>query len=161
VITPCEATMIDLRSFRDSLPDEPLPTTHAEIVSAGWAIMEDTGFLGHVGPVYTKPHGDILRSGFLAEAKHRNRRDVVQGGMIMTFADRGLALAGRRAIHNGPQATVQLDTHFISPGHLGEFIECASTVVRKTRTLMFISGVVFSGDRLIASANGIWKILKP
>lgn len=153
--------MINLQSLRDRLPPEPVPTTHAEIISAGWTIMEDTGFLGHVGPVYTKQCDDILRSAFLGEDKHRNRRDVVQGGMIMTFADRGLALAGRRAIDNGPQATLQLDTHFISPGHLGEFIECASTVVRKTKTLMFISGVIFCGDRLIATANGIWKILKP
>jgi acyl-coenzyme A thioesterase PaaI-like protein len=152
--------MIDLDTIRAAIADESEPRSADDLRAAGWTIMPDTGFLGYVGPVWLKDHPDHHRAGFLAEDKHRNRRGVVQGGMIMTFADRALAMAGRHMHDDGPQATLQLDVHFISPGHLGEFIECFSTVTRKTKTLMFITGIVCHRDRVIATANGLWKILK-
>jgi acyl-coenzyme A thioesterase PaaI-like protein len=152
--------MIDLDVIRAGLAGERTPTSEAELREDGWEIMPDTGFLGYVGPIWIKDHPDHFRAGFLAEDKHRNRRGVVQGGMIMTFADRALAMAGRKVNFDGPQATLQMDTHFISPGHLGEFIECFSTVTRKTKTLMFITGIVCHEERVIATVSGLWKMLR-
>jgi len=57
------------------------------------------------------------------------------------------------------QATVQLDVHFIDAVQVGEFVECKATVVRRTRSLIFMSGDLVVGDRVVATAKGVWKTL--
>src|SRR6185503_12882928 len=77
-------------------------------VAHGWEIYPGEGFIGLVGPFWMKREGESYRYGFLAEKKHHNRRGVVQGGMIMTFADRSLGMTAWYANNKQPQATVHL-----------------------------------------------------
>jgi acyl-coenzyme A thioesterase PaaI-like protein len=74
----------------------PLEAEHpeSELAAEGWRPVKDHGFIGLVGPIYSRKHEDGLEFGFRAQAKHANLRNVVQGGMLMTFADRAL---GRNA----------------------------------------------------------------
>ena len=58
----------------------------------GWEAYTDEGFIGLVGPLWTRMEGDTRRFAFKAEHKHHNRRGVVQGGMLMTFADRTMGM---------------------------------------------------------------------
>ena len=76
----------------------------------------------------------------MAEPKHHNRRGVVQGGMLMTFADRSMGMTCWYANERQPQATVQLDMHFVDAVQVGEFVEAKCKVVRRTRSLIFMSG---------------------
>ena len=50
--------------------------------AAGWEPYRDEGFIGLVGPFWSRPSGDSYLYAFLAEPKHHNRRGVVQGGML-------------------------------------------------------------------------------
>jgi acyl-coenzyme A thioesterase PaaI-like protein len=134
-----------------SLPFDP--------AAEGWEPYVDEGFVGLVGPFWQKTEGETVRYGFLAEPKHHNRRGVVQGGMLMTFADRSLGMAAWFANERRPQATIQLDVHFIDAVHIGEFVEAQSRVVRRTRSVIFMSGTLAVGTRVVATANGIWKSL--
>ncbi len=123
--------------------------------SAGWEPYRDEGFIGLVGPFWTRPSGDGYRYAFLAEPKHHNRRDVVQGGMLMTFADRAMGMTCWYANGRVPQATVQLDVHFVDAVQIGEFVEAKCEVVRRTRSLIFMTGVLVVGTRVVATAKGI------
>lgn len=125
----------------------------------GWETYADEGFIGHVGPFWMKQDGDSYRYAFVAQKKHHNRRGVVQGGMIMTFADRSLGMTAWYANNRQPQATVHLDVHFVDAVQIGEFVEAKCRVVRRTRSLIFMSGEVSVGDRVVATANGVWKTL--
>ena len=58
-----------------------------------------------------------------------------------------------------PQATVQLDVHFIDAVQVGEFVECRAKVVRRTRSLVFMAAELVVGERVVATANGVWKTL--
>jgi acyl-coenzyme A thioesterase PaaI-like protein len=58
-----------------------------------------------------------------------------------------------------PQATVQLDMQFLDAVQIGEFVECLAKVVRRTRSLVFMSGELVVGDRVVATATGVWKTL--
>lgn len=127
--------------------------------AAGWTHHQDDGFLGLVGPIWEIPDGDSFRYAFLAEDKHHNRRGVVQGGMLMTFADRSMGRTCWYANGQQPQATVQLDMHFTDAVRIGEFIEARCTVVRKTRALVFMSADLMAGNRVVATAKGVWKTL--
>ena len=127
--------------------------------AAGWQAYRDEGFIGLVGPFWTRMDGDKHLYAFLAEPKHHNRRGVVQGGMLMTFADRTMGMTCWYANGQVPQATVQLDVHFIDAVRIGEFVEAKCTVVRRTRSLIFMSADLVVGDRVVASAKGVWKTL--
>jgi acyl-coenzyme A thioesterase PaaI-like protein len=127
--------------------------------AAGWEPYPDKGFIGLVGPFWMRQCGDSFRYAFLAQPKHENRRGVVQGGMLMTFADRSMGMTCWYANGRRPQATVQLDVHFIDAVQIGDFIESRCRVVRRTRALVFMSGELVVGDRVVATANGVWKTL--
>ena len=125
----------------------------------GWEAYTDEGFIGLVGPLWTRMEGDTRRFAFKAEHKHHNRRGVVQGGMLMTFADRTMGMTCWYANGQRPQATVQLDMHFIDAVQVGEFVESKCKVVRRTRALVFMEGELVVGDRVVATAKGVWKTL--
>src|SRR6187549_3153596 len=125
----------------------------------GWQPYTDEGFIGLVGPFWTRIEGDAHFYAFKADHKHHNRRGVVQGGMLMTFADRSMGMTCWYANGQRPQATVQLDMHFIDAVQVGEFVEAKCKVVRRTRALIFMSADLVVGERLVATANGVWKTL--
>ena len=150
------------------MPDTDIPAdrsaatakaTAFDPAAAGWEPYKDEGFIGLVGPFWMRLLGDSYRYAFLAEAKHHNRRDIVQGGMLMTFADRSMGRTCFYANERQPQATVQLDVHFIDAVQVGEFVEAKCKVVRRTRSLVFMSADLVVGTRVVATANGVWKTL--
>jgi acyl-coenzyme A thioesterase PaaI-like protein len=138
----------------------PTPDAAFDPAKAGWTPYTDEGFIGLVGPLWQRPDADGFRYAFMAEHKHHNRRGVVQGGMLMTFADRAMGMTSWYANGQQPQATVQLDVHFIDAVEIGEFVEAQCRIVRKTRTLVFVAADLVIGPRAVATASGIWKILQ-
>jgi uncharacterized protein (TIGR00369 family) len=127
--------------------------------AAGWEPYRDEGFIGLVGPFWTRQSGEHHHYAFLADPKHHNRRGVVQGGMLMTFADRAMGMTCWYANERQPQATVQLDVHFVDAVQIGEFVEAKCKVVRRTRSVIFMSAELVVGTRVVATANGVWKTL--
>ena len=129
--------------------------------AAGWEPYTDEGFIGLVGPFWSKKQRgcETPQFAFQAAKKHHNRRGVVQGGMLMTFADRSLGMTAWYANDKKPQATVHLDVHFIDAVQIGDFVEARCRVVRRTRSLIFMSGEFVVGERTVATANGVWKAL--
>ena len=125
----------------------------------GWEPYSDEGFIGLVGPLWQKTDEQGIRFAFLAERKHHNRRGVVQGGMLMTFADRALGMTAWHANGCRPQATIQLDVHFVDAVRIGEFVEAQCRVMRRTKSVLFLSATLVVGSRVVATANGIWKVL--
>src|SRR5580765_3473969 len=140
-------------------PAKPTVATNVAVfdpAAAGWEPYRDEGL---VGPFWARPSGDSFLYAFLAESKHHNRRGVVQGGMLMTFADRSMGMTCWYANERQPQATVQLDMHFVDAVQVGEFVEAKCRVVRRTRSLVFMAADLVVGPRVVATANGVWKTL--
>jgi len=135
--------------------------THDALVADGWAPLDSGGFIEIVGQIYVKEDGDTVRYGFMAEPRFKNRRSVLHGGYLSAFADRTLALAGRRVNNSGPQATIELSVRFIDAVQIGEFVESVPEVVRKTRSVIFVRGTMVVGSRTVATADGIWRIFAP
>ena len=126
----------------------------------GWTIQEDHGFIDLVGPFWRQVTTDNrVRYGFSADTRHVNLLSVVQGGMLMTFADRAMGLEAWAAAGGAPCATVQFSAQFASGGKIGSFLEIEPVVIRKTASLVFISGSVTQADEVVLQAHGTWKIL--
>ncbi|MET3841443.1 acyl-coenzyme A thioesterase PaaI-like protein [Bradyrhizobium sp. OAE829] len=131
-----------------------------KLKSDGWKIVETTGFLHLIGPLWQRTVDGELEFALITEDKHHNRRGLVQGGVLMTFADRTCGITARHVSGKPTLATVQLDTHFVESGKIGEVLISKPHVVRATRSLIFITTEVTVDKRCIAMASGVFKILK-
>jgi acyl-coenzyme A thioesterase PaaI-like protein len=132
----------------------------AKLKASGWTVVETTGFLHLVGPLWQRVVNGEHEYALVAQDKHHNRRGLVQGGVIMTFADRTCGMTARYVSGRPTLATIQLDTHFVESGKIGEILLSKPRVVRATRSLIFISTEVTVDKRCIAMASGVFKILK-
>jgi acyl-coenzyme A thioesterase PaaI-like protein len=132
----------------------------AKLKSDGWTIVETSGFLHLIGPLWHRLVNGEHEYALVTEDKHHNRRGLVQGGVLMTFADRTCGMTARYISGKPTLATVQLDTHFVEAGKIGEVLISRPRVVRSTRSLIFITTEVMVEKRVIAMANGVFKILK-
>ena len=128
-------------------------------VPDGWEVLKTQAFGTHVGPFYRPIEGDGSTFGFWADERHGNKRGVVHGGMIATAFDVALGNASWAAAKQHPSATVQLTVQYVGALQLGEFGIIRADVVRATRSLVFIRGTMSVEDRIIATADGVWKIL--
>jgi acyl-coenzyme A thioesterase PaaI-like protein len=131
-----------------------------KLKSSGWTIVESTGFVHLVGPLWQRVVGGEHEYALVAQDKHHNRRGLVQGGVLATFADRTCGMTARVVSGRPTLATVQLDTHFVDSGKIGEILISKPRVVRATRSLIFVSTEVTVDKRCIAMASGVFKILK-
>jgi acyl-coenzyme A thioesterase PaaI-like protein len=132
----------------------------AKLKSDGWTIVETSGFLHLIGPLWHRLVNGEHEYALVTEDKHHNRRGLVQGGVLMTFADRTCGMTARYISGKPTLATVQLDTHFVEAGKIGEVLISRPRVVRSTRSLIFITTEVTVDKRVLAMANGVFKILK-
>jgi acyl-coenzyme A thioesterase PaaI-like protein len=132
----------------------------AKLKTDGWKIAETTGFMHLIGPLWERLVNGELEFALIAEDKHHNRRGLVQGGVLMTFADRTCGITARFVSGKPTLATVQLDTHFVEAGKIGEILISKPHVVRSTRSLIFITTEVTVDKRCIAMASGVFKVLK-
>lgn len=129
-------------------------------VPDGWVIRPGKAFNTHVGPFYQREGGDSRHCGFVADARHGNKRGVVHGGMLATAFDVALGNASWDAAGQKPCATVQLNVQFVGAMQLGEFAEIEAEVVRAARSVVFLRGMMRVGERVIATADGVWKVLQ-
>ncbi|WP_201839973.1 PaaI family thioesterase [Microvirga zambiensis] len=123
----------------------------------GWIRHVDDGFIEWVGPIWEKRDESGLRFGFLADARHRNRSGVVQGGMLATLADRAMGVTARGG-EDHRQATIQLSLAYVASAAIGEFVEARCEIIRRTRSVIFMSATLASNGRIVATASGVWKI---
>ncbi len=126
----------------------------------GWTIVETSGFLSLVGPLWQRVVNGEHQYAIVAQDKHHNRRGLVQGGLLMTFADRASGMTARFVSGKPTLATVQMDTHFVDSARIGEVLMSKPRVIRTTRSLIFTTTEVTAGNRCIATASGVFKILR-
>ena len=128
--------------------------------ASGWTIVETSGFLNLVGPLWERIVNGEHEYAIVAQDKHHNRRGLVQGGLLMTFADRSCGMTARYVSGRPTLATVQMDVQFIDSGKIGETLISKPRVVRVTHSLIFMTTEVTANERCIVTASGVFKILK-
>jgi len=129
--------------------------------SDGWVPDAAGGFMTLIGPVWRKSVDDVIRFGMLAQQKHANHRGIVHGGAIMSFADYAVGMSMVAQSGNINQVTIQLDVNFVSAALMGDFITGWGEVVRRTSSVMFLRGTIEAPGRVVATVQGIWKIVRP
>tara|TARA_B100000945_G_C20267554_1_gene542353 strand:+ start:146 stop:535 length:390 start_codon:yes stop_codon:yes gene_type:complete len=88
-----------------------------------------------------------------------NTGGIAHGGFIATIADTGMGNAAHIVAGNKRCVTINLDIKFISAGKLNEKLIGKVKVLKRTKTLVFISSEILGSEKIVASASGTWKIL--
>ena len=138
------------------------PDIHVETEGefAGWRTWTRDSFETHTGPFWHRVEEDgRVRAAFRVEKKHLNGQHNVHGGCFMTFADYCLfALAS--PVLQGPGVTVAFACEFLDAAREGELIECEGEVTRAGGSLIFLRGVLKSGERSLFTFSGTIKRVK-
>ena len=131
-----------------------------KLKASGWTMVETSGFIALVGPLWQRVVDEVLEYAVVTQDKHHNRRGLVQGGLLMTFADRSCGMTARFVSGRPTLATVQMDTQFVDSAKIGEILISKPRVVRATRSLIFMATELTAGNRCVATASGVFKVLK-
>jgi len=132
----------------------------AGIAPAGWVLQSHPQtFSAHAGPFYFREEGAPPGVGFFSEQHHANLGGIVHGGALMTLADMSLFDICFRAAGRFPAVTVTMNSEFLSPAPLGEFIEATGEVMKAGRTTVFVRGVITAKEKAVLSFSGSLKRL--
>ena len=91
---------------------------------------------------------------------HLNAAKITHGGFICSLIDAGAGTAAHRSAGQAPCVTISLDLKFIAITRIGDEIIGFVKILKKTKSMVFLICHLKSNDKIIASASGIWKILK-
>ncbi len=119
------------------------------------------GFIGLVGPLYTRRSEAGVDIGFRVEARHCNPMGILHGGMMATFCDMLLPISahvlspqiGQRFL---PTISLQID--YLAGSPLGAWVQGEGQLLRATRTLVFMQGLVKADEVTVARVSGVFKI---
>ena len=124
--------------------------------------MDETtkGFMKHLGGLELKQISESKYE-FIVVVKemHLNTGKIAHGGFLSTIADTGMGTAAHKVAGDRRCVTINLDMKFISVGQLGDKLKGIVKILKKTKTLIFISCEIFNEKEIITTASGIWKIL--
>lgn len=122
-----------------------------------------SGYMGHNGGFQIRKISDLEYEYRAAiQEFHLNNGGITHGGFIMTLMDSGLGTAVYRLLGGDTKiATISLDVKFVAPSREGEMLTGSAVIIKKTRSLVFVRGDLRVEDQVIATAEGIWKILTP
>ena len=119
-----------------------------------------SGFAKHIGGISVKKINDINYE-FYAEVKeiNLNTSKIAHGGYLCSIADTGMGNSAHIVAGNKRCVTINLDIKFISAARLNEKLTGKVKILKKTKSLVFISSEIFGSEKIIATASGTWKIL--
>ena len=124
-------------------------------------ISSKPGFMKHNGGVLFR---DISETEYefksTVSENHLNSARITHGGYLSALIDAGAGTAAHRAAENAQCVTISLDLKFIGTTKVGDEIVGFTKIQKKTNSLVFLICHLHCKDKIIATASGVWKILK-
>ncbi len=120
-----------------------------------WRLSDDSCYneavLGHM--LVRAEGDDSARTRIFPQRHHANNFGGVHGGATLGFADVSLfaTMYIVRGIDAGRSATVDLSAQFIGTGTTSKPLDAVVQLLRETRRLAFLRGLVVQDDAIIAS----------
>ena len=120
------------------------------------------GFIKHIGGIEFKK---ISENNFEFKTSVKefnlNSQGISHGGYLATILDSGMGSAAHMVIGEGKNCvTISLDIKFIGGSKENDILVGKVLISKKTQSLVFVKADLFKSDQVIATASGIWKILK-
>ena len=124
-------------------------------------ISTKPGFMKHNGGIMFRNVSETeYEFKTVINENHLNAAKITHGGFICSLIDAGAGTAAHRSAGQAPCVTISLDLKFIAITRIGDEIIGFVKILKKTKSMVFLICHLKSKDKIIASASGIWKILK-
>ena len=138
------------------------PDLHVETEGEfrGWRTWSRDNFETHIGPFYHRmDEQGRIHCAFRVANKHLNGLRNVHGGCFMAFADYCL-FAMAAPVLQGPGVTVSFACEFLDAAREGELVEASCEIMRAGGSMIFLRGVLRSGERSLFTFSGTIKRVK-
>jgi uncharacterized protein (TIGR00369 family) len=124
-------------------------------------ISINPGFMKHNGGLLFKTvKENEYQFKTIVNENHLNAAGITHGGFISAFVDAGAGTAAHRSANNNPCVTISLELKFISAVRLGQELFGNTKIQKKTKSMVFLTCELTTGNKIVATASGVWKILK-
>ena len=124
-------------------------------------ISINPGFMKHNGGLLFKTvKENEYQFKTIINENHLNAAGITHGGFISAFVDAGAGTAAHRSANNNPCVTISLELKFISAVRLGQELFGNTKIQKKTKSMIFLTCELTAGNKIVATASGVWKILK-
>tara|TARA_B100000902_G_scaffold350255_1_gene359407 strand:+ start:154 stop:558 length:405 start_codon:yes stop_codon:yes gene_type:complete len=124
-------------------------------------ISKNQGFMKHNGGLLFRNISETeYEFKSTINENHLNAAGITHGGYLAALIDAGAGTSAHRAAENAPCVTISLDLKFIGASKVGDEIIGKTKILKKTNSLIFLFCELNCNDKILASASGIWKILK-
>jgi acyl-CoA thioesterase len=118
-------------------------------------------FADLVGLTVVEQRAGYSQCKMLIAEKHYNPNKVVHGAVIYALADTGMGAALYPTLAAGELcATVEVKINYFKPVLLGE-LTCTTVLINRGKTIANLDSSIYSGETLIAKANGNYAIFTP
>ena len=118
----------------------------------------------HIGPFYFKVPVAGQSAGyecaFVADQHHCNVTDIVHGGVLMSFADFAACIEATDNYREEDCVTITFSSEFIAAGEIGSLIQSRVKVIRKTGSIVFVTGEIFSSASVLLTFSSVIKRLR-
>ena len=91
---------------------------------------------------------------------HLNAAGITHGGFIAALVDAGCGTAAHRVADDNPCVTISLELKFISAVLLNQELIGKTKIQKKTQSMVFLTCELTTTNKIVATASGVWKILK-
>ena len=133
-----------------------------------WNLLDRTRFNVAIEPLFVRREADLPDGRPTARVRmhptraHSNIADNVHGGVSLAFIDVAMFASAHQfgALGAGPSVTLDLSNQFVGAGRLGEPLDAVVELVRATRRLVFVRGLLVQGPgdaHVVASFSGTLK----
>ena len=124
-------------------------------------ISTKSGFMKHNGGIFFRTISENeYEFKTTIKENHLNAANITHGGFIAALVDAGAGTAAHRASGLNPCVTISLELKFISAVQLGKELVGKVKIQKKTKSMVFLTCELKASDKIVATASGVWKILK-
>jgi uncharacterized protein (TIGR00369 family) len=119
------------------------------------------GFISVNGPLYTRRTDTGMQMGLRVEPRHCNPMGNLHGGMMATFCDMLLPMSAMvmdKTLAGHFLPTINLQVDYLGPSPLGTWVQGEAQILRVTRSMVFMQGLVHADGAPAARVSGIFKI---
>jgi uncharacterized protein (TIGR00369 family) len=125
----------------------------------GWLTWDVTGperYNTTIGKLLVRAEGPgRARCRMFPDTLQSNLGNVVHGGAILTFVDMALFAGGKLAgIDITNSVTLDLSAQFLAPAELGRPLDASVELLRETKRLAFLRGLVEQEETIVAAWSG-------
>ena len=144
----------------------PVFTFDEDPANPGWKLWQATDpsrFNSQLGPLSIRVDDGVARVRMTPEHRHSNLRDHLHGGALLGFIDIAMfaACRGFGVLTAGAAVTLDLSTQFIGGAEIGRPVEARVELLRETKRLLFVRGVVVQEAEAVAAFSGTLRKSTP